>query len=132
MRTRTKTNSGVLRIFLKLVIVEEEIAHMYIDLRGHVLHWTWTHWFYGEIWMLIFSCLNKIFMICICHNSLETNLRMTIWRFQKKNLVSLFSSVVKLLVLFFCLVFIITSYVSFEAAIVKTILQSVVHGGMFL
>jgi hypothetical protein len=71
-------------------------------------------------------------MICICHNSLETNLRMTIWRFQKKNLVSLFSSVVKLLVLFFCLVFIITSYVSFEAAIVKTILQNVVHGGMFL
>jgi hypothetical protein len=56
---------------------------------------------------------------------------MTIWRFQKKNLVSLVSSVVKLFV-FFCLVFIIASYVGFEVTIVKTILQSVVHGGKFL
>jgi len=38
MRTRAKTNNGVVSKFLKLAIIEEEIGHMYIDTRGHVLH----------------------------------------------------------------------------------------------
>ncbi len=71
-------------------------------------------------------------MICSCHNSLVTNLRLTMWRSQKKNLVALFSSVVKLLVVFFGLIFMmITSYVGFEVAIVKNILQNVVYGRFF-
>jgi hypothetical protein len=54
------------------------------------------------------------------------------WRSQKKNLVALFSSVVKLLVVFFGLIFMmITSYVGFEVAIVKNILQNVVYGRFF-
>jgi len=37
MRTRAKTNSGVVSNFFKLVIAKEEIGPMYIDPRGQRL-----------------------------------------------------------------------------------------------
>jgi hypothetical protein len=63
---------------------------------------------------------------------------MIIWKFWKKNIVVLLSSVAQLLVVSFCLINIYDDFMStifkigFEVTIAKTILQGVECGGIFL